>query len=117
MDDHLRYVKEAVWQARAQWKNIGRSLGLSEGAIQSIHDQDDSECLHAVLLIWIHTGNATINDLLDALENRTVGRRDLAHNIRALKGKDRINIGLEPDTDNPQPQGEQGGTEVAINPK
>ena len=106
MDKHLKHVKVAVWEVRAQWKNIGRSLELSEGAIQSIHGPDDGECLHEVLLLWMQTGLATINDLLEALEDITVARHDIAHKIRALKGKDRINIGLEPDTDNPYPQGE-----------
>ena len=101
MNDHLRHVKRAVWEARTQWKNIGRSLRLSEGTIQSIHGADDGECLHIVLSIWMQTGRATINDLLDALEDVTVARHDIALNIRALKGKDRIKIGLEP-----QPQGE-----------
>ena len=106
MDKHLKHVKYAVWGARAQWKNIGRSLGLPEGTIQSIHEPDEGECLHAVLSLWMQTGQATINDLLEALENPPIARRDIAHEIRALRGKDRINIGLEPDTDNPQPQGE-----------
>ena len=104
--DHLTHVKRAVWQARTQWKEIGRSLELSEGTIQSIHEPDDGECLHAVLSRWMKTGQATISDLLKALEDRTIARHDIAHHIRALKGKDRIDIGLEPDTDNPQPQGE-----------
>ena len=99
-------MKGAVWGARGQWRNIGRSLGSPEGMLQSIHDQNDGECLNEVLSRWIHTGQATINDLLKALEDVTVGRHDIAHEIRARKGEDRIHIGLEPDTDNPQPQGE-----------
>ena len=107
MDKHFIHVKHVVWGARAQWKNIGRSLpGLSEGAIQSINEPHDGECLHMVLSLWMKTDRATINDLLKALEDITVGHRDIADEIRALNGRDRINIGLEPDTDNPQPQGE-----------
>ena len=106
MDKHLIHVKSAVWEAQARWKEIGRSLGLREGAIRSIHQTRHGECLHAVLSLWMQTGQATINDLLEALENRTVARNDIAHKLRALKGKDRINIDLEPDTDNLQPQGE-----------
>ena len=105
--DHLIHVIHAVWEVRAQWKNFGRSLpGWSDGAIRSIHEPSDGDCLHAVLSIWMHTGRATINDLLKALENPSIARGDIANKIRALKGRDRINIGLEPDTDNPQPQGE-----------
>ena len=106
MDDHLVRVKLAVWQVRTQWREIGRLLGLSEGTIQSIHEPHDGVCLHAVLSLWMQTGGATINDLLKALEDKTVGRHDIANKIRAREGEDRIEVGLEPDTDNPQPQGE-----------
>ena len=106
MDKHLRHVKHAVWGARDRWREIGRSLGLPEDASHSIHELNDGDSLNQVLSLWMQTGQATINDLLEALEHVTVDCRDIAHKIRALKGKDRINIGLEPDTDNPQPQGE-----------
>ena len=81
-------MKRAVFEARSQWKAIGRALGLTDGTIDSIHDQDDGECLHKVLSKWMHSGGATIHGLLDALEDITVDRRDIAHKIRSLKDED-----------------------------
>ena len=98
-DKHLQSVNRAVLEARAEWKKIGRALGMSEGIIKSIRDPDDGECLHEVLTKWIHTGKATIYDLLEALDDPTVARADIAKRIRALKGEERIKVGLDPDTE------------------
>ena len=87
-------MKSAVFEARPQWKAIGRALGLTDGTIDSIHDQDDGECLHKVLSKWMHSGGATIHGLLDALEDITVARHDIAHKIRSLKDEDRTRVGL-----------------------
>ena len=87
-------MKSAVFEARSQWKAISRAIGLTDGTINSIHDQDDGECLHKVLSIWMHSGGATIYGLLDALEDITVARHDIAHKIRSLKDEDRTRVGL-----------------------
>ena len=87
-------MKSTVFKARSQWKAISRAIGLTEDTIDSIHDQDDGECLHKVLSVWMHSGGATIHGLLDALEDITVARHDIAHNIRSLKDEDRTRVGL-----------------------
>ena len=79
-------MKDDIWEAQAQWKNIGRALGLPEGTICSIHESSDGESLHQILTHWMHAGNATIQDLLTALEDRTVGRRDISNKLRSRKG-------------------------------
>ena len=84
INTHLLPVKRDIWEARAQWRDIGRALGLTEGAIQSIHEPNDGESLHKVLAHWIQSGTATMPDLLRALEDVTVSRRDIANEIRAL---------------------------------
>ena len=94
IDTHLRHVKRSIYEAKSQWKNIGRSLDLSEGTINSIKDPDNGECIHIVLTHWIQTGTATIHGLLEALEDPTVKRNDIANNIRALTGKQRARVGL-----------------------
>ena len=87
IDSDLQRMKGYVWEARAQWKNIGRALGISEGTINTIHENDDGESLHQILTRWIKSGNATIQDLLKALEDQTVGRRDIVNEILSRKGK------------------------------
>ena len=94
IDTHLRHVKNAIFEARSQWKEIGRSLNLSDGTIRSIHESDDGERLHQVLSLWIQAGSATIHNLLNALEDVSVGRNDIANEIRSLKSEQRVNVGL-----------------------
>ena len=84
---HLQPVKHAVWKARSLWKEIGRALGISDDTISTIHYTDDGECLHKVLSEWIHSGKATIHDLLQALADKTVERNDIKNEIHVLKGK------------------------------
>ena len=88
-------TKEAIWNARAKWRDIGRKLGLSEGDIQAIHEHDDGECLHKVLSQWMYTGRATIYDLLTELESEIIDRSDIARQIRSRKGEDRRKVGLD----------------------
>ena len=88
IDAHLKPLKLAIWEARAKWPDIGRALpGISEGTMLAIHDKDDGDCLHKVLSLWIHSGKATIRDLLWALADKTVYRNDITNEIHILKGK------------------------------
>ena len=88
-------IKEAIWDARSQWKDIGRKLGLKEGDIRAIHEPSDGECLHEVLLQWMHSGRATTAYLLMALESKAVGCSDLVKEIQSLKGEARAEVGLD----------------------
>ena len=94
VDTHLRPLKKAIWEVRAQWRDIGRALDLSDGTIESIHEANDGESLHKVLSQWIQSGTATTQDLLQALEDDIVYRKDIANKIRALKGQERTDVGL-----------------------
>ena len=87
IDTHLQPVKHAVWKAQSLWKEIGRALGISNDIVCTIHCTDDGECLHTVLSKWIHSGKATISDLLLALADETVERNDIKNRIHVLKGK------------------------------
>ena len=94
VDSHLRPVKEAIWESRVQWRNIGRALDLTEGTIDSIHEPNDGESLHKVLKKWMESGKATMHDLLMALDDVTVGRIDIAKKIRKLEGEARTEVRL-----------------------
>ena len=87
-------IKEAIWDARAKWKDIGRKLKLTEGDIDAIHKRDDGECLHRVLLQWIRTGRATMLDLLAALESKIIDRLDIVKKIQSLPGEKQTELGL-----------------------
>ena len=87
-------MKKAIWEAREQWRDIGRALNISDGTIRAIHEPNDGESLHEVLSQWIKSDKATIHDLLQALEDVTVNRTDIANQVRGLKGKDRTSVGF-----------------------
>ena len=87
IDSDLQRVKKALWEARSQWKDIGRALDISDGTIRSIHEPSDGESLHHMLTLWMQSGTATIQDLLKALEDSTVGRKDIVNEILSRKGK------------------------------
>ena len=93
---HLNPVRAAVSEAANKWADIGRSLpDITEGFIASTKGVDDYDCLRKVLSKWMHTSKATIDDLLSALEDPSVGRNDIARDIRALKGTpDGAKLGL-----------------------
>lgn len=87
-------IKEAIWDTRAKWRDIGCKLGLKAGDIDSIHDHEDGECLHIVLSHWMHTGRATIHELLKALESKIIDCSDIVREIVSLKGENQVKIGL-----------------------
>ena len=80
-------MKGCIWEARAQWRDIGRALDIPDGTIRSIHEPSDGESLHHILTLWMHSGTATIQDLLTALEDPAVDRRDIVNEILSRKGK------------------------------
>ena len=94
VNTHLTPVKLAIWEARGEWKNIGRGLNVSEGDINSIHEDNDGERLHKILSLWMQTGSATIDKLLDTLKNPPVSRNDIAGEIRRRQGEERRKVGL-----------------------
>lgn len=100
VDTHLRHVKNSLLGAANQWRDIGQTLNLIPRTLRSIgrsHHDNDSECLNEVLAKWMHSGKATIDQLLEALEDPAVQRNDIAAEIRALKGDKRNRVGLPPD--------------------
>lgn len=78
-------MKKSIWEARPQWRDIGRALGLTDSTIRTIriHEPNDGECLHEVLSKWMQSGGATVHNLLEALEDVTVTRTDIANEVRA----------------------------------
>ena len=94
VDTHLLPVQEAIWKARSQWKRIGYELGLQQEDIEAIMEPLKEQCLHKMLLLWMQSGRATTNHLLDALNSSSVNRPDIAMEIDSLEGTARLEIGL-----------------------
>ena len=98
VNKHLRHVKNALLDAACLWYDIGLSLGILSGTLQSIKfDRElhgDKDRLNEVLLKWMHSGQATIEQLFKALVDPCVYRVDIANKIRSLKGEERFKVGL-----------------------
>ena len=95
VNKHLRHVKNVVLDAAYLWRDIGQALGIPEGSLASIRKFDnDKDRLDEVLSKWMHSGQATIEQLLKALVVPCVYRVDIANKIRSLKGKERFKVGL-----------------------
>ena len=95
VNEHLRHVKNAVLGAAYQWFAIGQALDIHDGTLRSIRGED-AHCLNKMLTKWMHSGKATIDQLLGALEDRSVRRGDIVNEIRAFEGDKRSKVGLAP---------------------
>ena len=83
-------IKEAIWEARSQWRYIGDKLGLKKEDIQAIEEPSDGECLHKVLLHWIQSGRATTDHLLEAMSSELINRLDIVTKINSLSRAARL---------------------------
>ena len=95
---HLRHVKNALLDAAYLWFPLGQALGIPPGTLKSIKFEgelhDDNDRLNEVLSKWMHSGQATIDQLLEALVDPSVKRGDIANEIRLRKGEERSKVGL-----------------------
>ena len=97
MEDHLSPIRGAIHRARDQWLDIGRELHLQEHDLIEIRNDytSDKECLYQMLRKWMQTGKATIEKLLEVLDNEIIGYRDLANEIRAYNPERRAQLGFQ----------------------
>ena len=92
---HLHHVKNAVLDAAYLWREIGQALYIRDGTLRSIRGKDN-HCLNEMLTKWMHSGKATIEQLLEALQDPSVKRGDIVAEIRAFEGDKRSKVGLSP---------------------
>ena len=103
MDKHLRTVRAATWNVRAQWRRLGVQLGISVGmlnvghdcistdtfpscsqAIESDHQNRSEVCYTRLLEYWLAQSPPNVTDLLTALRSPSIGHRDTASKVQAL---------------------------------
>ena len=95
VNKHLHHVKNAVLDAAYQilWREIGQALDIRDGTLRSIRGED-AYCLNEMLTKWMHSGKATIDQLLEALQDPSVKRSDIVAEIRSFEGDKRSKVGL-----------------------
>ncbi len=71
-------------------------MGLTEGDVDAIdaNHQKVEDKYGDVLKMWMHTGKAKTDQLIDALRSPIVNRGDIAKNIMITTGEKRKNLGL-----------------------
>ena len=96
--DHLVSLTEAVYDARVQWRDIGRALRVPSDVLSEIekdlYHRNDSQRMERVLVEWLHTGKATMHQLLRVLKDKSVRRYDIAMEICSRVGDNRTAVGL-----------------------
>ncbi len=83
--EDLAQVLRELFTVHGNWYNIGLCLGLGPailGNIQSANHANDV-CLRNMLIQRINQGGLTWENIVEALEDVTVGRRQVATEIRA----------------------------------
>ena len=91
---HLRAIRNALWEVRTKWREIGRELRLSQYDLDTLNG-NTGDNLDKVLLLWMHRGGATIDQLLDVLRSARVNREDLANAIEMTRDtRKRKELGL-----------------------
>ena len=87
----------ALWDARAKWRGIGRCIGVDEGTLDAIKGKDDGENLSDVLSRWLrgvhnpkekNSKPRTWRTLIEALRNRIVNEEAMADKFEKEKYPD-----------------------------
>lgn len=77
-------VATQLCDARVKWEMIGRKLNINSNDLDCIkaqHGNNFRECLYQMIVKWMKSGRATMNDLLRALRDQMVGHEALANKI------------------------------------
>ena len=83
----LRTVRAAVWEARADWMNIGIELNILKTSLDAIkvtvQDGNPGNCLTEMLTLWLKQNDPppTWSALITALKQPTVGLQQVAEEI------------------------------------
>ncbi len=77
-------IYEALYPVRLKWYEIGLNLGIHYRELNVIKKEngDCSTCLRETLIIRFETETPTWNDFIKALENETVGHKEVAKKLK-----------------------------------
>ena len=92
----LMDAKNALFNARAKWRNIGSCIGVDEGTLDTMKG-DDSDCLSDVLSHWLrgvynpkekNSKPRTWRTLIEALRDKVVNEEAMASKLEKEKYPD-----------------------------
>ena len=84
----LSTVRDAVWDVRTKWMNIGIELHLQKpdlDAIEAVHRSDIGRCLTEMLTLWLKQVDPppTWSVLVAALQHHTIEEGALAEQVES----------------------------------
>ena len=83
--DDLKDVKDAIWDARSKWNDIGLQLSIRKPDLDAIHEdcRDVQQCLTEMLTLWLKRANPppTWESMANALKQPSVEWQQLAEEI------------------------------------
>ena len=81
---NVKNVIAQAWKARVKWYHIGLRLGQETTDLDVIKNEITEDMRFTRMITeWLRKGKATWNELIDALNHKTVGFSDLADTIAA----------------------------------
>ena len=95
-EHHLKYLLKDTIDARSKWYYIGLCLNLPSTTLDSIREDMDTakDSYTEVLKHWLKTGEATMQKLIEALEDKTVQEKRLASVLREKYAKRTVLKGI-----------------------
>ena len=89
--NHLDQVRQAIWEGRIEWRNLGLELKLSPDTLKAIskrYPQSVDDCFVEMLSEWLKSGcRPTWEDMISALRSPIVGLQALAIKLEKEIGK------------------------------
>ena len=82
----LKVVREALYQERSKWDDIGIELGISKNDIDAIRKEklgDTGECLTELISYYLKEDNASWSNIILALRAQSINNNDLAQKLEA----------------------------------
>jgi hypothetical protein len=93
----LMDTKNALWDARVKWRDIGSCIGVDEGTLDTMKGKDPGESLNSVLSHWLrgvydpeekNSKPRTWRTLIEALREKVVNEGVMANKIEKEKYPD-----------------------------
>ena len=87
--DDLKDVQSALWDARANWRNIGSCIGVDQGTLDTMKGKD-GDCLNGILSHWLrgvynpkekNSKPRTWHTLIEALRDKIVNEEAMANKL------------------------------------
>ncbi len=96
----LKDVYTVLYDVTDQWFDIGLQLDVDSNDLKRIFNestlQNNTERLREMLTVRLNQGELTWDHIIEALENRTIGQKVIADEIKANTSNHKLQLLLYP---------------------